>query len=353
MTPSDLETFLQTLVTKDVFEPVMIWGAPGIGKSTIVATVAEDQKIDRVDLRLSQLAPSDLRGLPVPEKETRTANWYPPDFLPREGSGILFLDEINMAPPVVQGIAQQLVLDRKVGNYELPTGWHVWAAGNRKEDRAAVFDFSSALANRFLHLEIDPDFDSFRDWGIHEGVDDRILSFLALRVALLHKMDSNSPNWPSPRTWAKADVLLKADLDISPAVGNAAASEFRAYLEIFDQLPNIDLILNGQGEALDFPSEPSRRYAVTYGLGARAKKKAHILHSFSWLVDQSAPEWCQLFLQLVMEKAEEMGTAGSMAVMLEENPKMSEFLNRFNPQNLPTDDGDFVEDDEYEGRGAF
>ena len=77
MNPSQLKSFLQTLVTHDILEPVMIWGAPGIGKSTIVATIAKEEEIQVVDLRLSQLAPSDLRGLPVPDKETKTAHWYP------------------------------------------------------------------------------------------------------------------------------------------------------------------------------------------------------------------------------------------------------------------------------------
>ena len=116
----------------------MIWGAPGIGKSQTVAEVAREAKIELIDLRLSQLAPTDLRGLPVADHKERTARWYPPEFLPRGGQGILFLDELNMAPPAMQGIAQQLVLDRQVGSYTLPKGWHVWAAGNRLEDGASV-----------------------------------------------------------------------------------------------------------------------------------------------------------------------------------------------------------------------
>ena len=308
----------------------MIWGAPGIGKSTIVATIAKEEKIEVLDLRLSQLAPSDLRGLPVPDKETRTAHWYPPEFLPREGKGVLFLDEINMAPPVVQGIAQQLVLDRRVGDYDLPSEWHVWAAGNRKEDRAAVFDFSSSLANRFLHVEVESDFDSFRDWAVRSGIDHRILSFLAFRVELLHKIDPNSPNWPSPRTWVKSDVLLKAGLNIAPAVGDPVDAEFRAYLELFDALPALDDILVGQGDSFPFPSEPSKRYAITYGLGARAEESDQILNSFRWLIapNRADPEWCSLFLHLVMEKMEKEGAAGVMAVMLEKEPRMRSFLER-------------------------
>jgi hypothetical protein len=136
MTPTALNTYLNNLVKNSLQISTMIWGAPGIGKSSIVAQVAKEHKIDFVDVRLSQLAPTDLRGLPV--AEDGISKWYPPEFLPHSGRGILFLDELNMAPPAMQGMAQQLILDRRVGSYVVPEGWYVWAAGNRKEDRAAV-----------------------------------------------------------------------------------------------------------------------------------------------------------------------------------------------------------------------
>ena len=133
MTPAELEQELRQIVQQDIRCSLMIWGPPGVGKSSIVARVASTAKIDLVDLRLSQLAPTDLRGLPVAEDGRST--WYPPNFLPRDGKGVLFLDEINMAPPAMQGVAQQLILDRRIGEYTVPEGWFVWAAGNRKIDR--------------------------------------------------------------------------------------------------------------------------------------------------------------------------------------------------------------------------
>src|SRR6185503_10863144 len=134
----------------------MIWGPPGIGKSSIVAQMAEAHEMDCIDLRLSQLAPTDLRGLPV--AENGVSRWYPPEFLPREGSGILFLDELNLAPPAMQGMAQQLILDRRVGSYSVPPDWFVWAAGNRKEDRAAVVDTPAPQDKRFIHLTVEAHF---------------------------------------------------------------------------------------------------------------------------------------------------------------------------------------------------
>src|SRR5690349_8039975 len=134
MTPEALSRFLQRLVEHRLMFSTMIWGPPGIGKSSIVAQTAQAYNMEMIDLRLSQLAPTDLRGLPVAEHGI--SRWYPPEFLPREGRGILFLDELNLAPPAMQGMAQQLILDRRVGNYTVPDQWFIWAAGNRKEDRA-------------------------------------------------------------------------------------------------------------------------------------------------------------------------------------------------------------------------
>lgn len=118
MTPTELQRYLENLVSRNIKLSTMIWGPPGIGKSSIVAQVSQQQEIACIDVRLSQLAPTDLRGLPV--AEDGISKWYPPEFLPRDGQGILFLDELNMAPPAMQGVAQQLILDRRVGSYVVP-----------------------------------------------------------------------------------------------------------------------------------------------------------------------------------------------------------------------------------------
>ena len=230
MTPSELKQYLEKVVDRQIKLSVMIWGSPGIGKSSIVAQIAEAGELGFVDLRLSQLAPTDLRGLPVAEEGL--AKWYPPEFLPQEGRGILFLDELNMAPPTMQGMAQQLILDRRVGSYAVPEGWFVWAAGNRKEDRAAVFDMPSPLANRFLHLQVDADFESFKAYALEAGIHEQILAFLSFRSTLLHKLDPQEVAWCSPRTWMMASQLHRQRLDIAPAVGQGAAVEFASFLKL-------------------------------------------------------------------------------------------------------------------------
>lgn len=123
--------------------PLMPWGPPGIGKSCIVKQVAGELGIGLIDLRLILLNPIDLKGLPALDRENQKAVWYQPKFLPnqeRDGQqGILFLDELPNAPTTVQSAALQLVLDRAIGNYRLPPGWKVIAAGNRAIDRGGTF----------------------------------------------------------------------------------------------------------------------------------------------------------------------------------------------------------------------
>ena len=114
--------------------PVMLWGAPGIGKSQIIRKIADDHGAKVIDIRLSQMEPSDLRGIPF--KNGDLVDWSIPSILPNEKrhgiQGVLFLDEITSAPPTVSAAAYQLILDRKLGEYEVPVGWVIFAAGNRQ-----------------------------------------------------------------------------------------------------------------------------------------------------------------------------------------------------------------------------
>ncbi len=318
MTPSALRSFLDGLVRGDVRWSVMIWGPPGIGKSSVVSQVATAQGISLIDLRLSQLAPTDLRGLPIPvDGVTR---WAPPEFLPREGRGILFLDEINLAPPALQGVAQQLVLDRRVGSYTVPDGWFVWAAGNRKEDHASVFDMPRPLSNRFLHLEVGVDLEAFRAHAVSRGVHERIVAFLSYRPSLLHRIDPQRPAWPSPRSWEMADALLRAELDITPAVGAPAAGEFEAFCKVYASLPDIAAIL--RGEDVSAPDEASARYATTLALALRCDGPGAV-HALRWVHRAYAAEWVQLFLHAALEQLRAKGAIGPLAAAIARDKELT------------------------------
>lgn len=329
MKPAELAVYLNGLLRHQLKLSTMLWGPPGIGKSSIVAQTAAAHGLGFIDLRLSQLAPTDLRGLPVADEAAGLSRWFPPEFLPRDGAGVLFLDELNLAPPAMQGMAQQLILDRRVGSYVVPDGWFIWAAGNRKEDRAAVFDMPAPLANRFLHLEVEPDLESFKAYALANGVHEHIIAFLAFRPTLLHRLDPQQPAWPSPRSWEMAGRLYSAGLDLAPAVGAAAAAEFRAYLTLYQDLPDLDRILRGDGDGVPFPDEPSVRYAVTVGLVRRAADPHTAYHAFRWLADVAAPEWVQLCAADLFRLARARGQMDALAELILQDEKLQRYLEAY------------------------
>ncbi|MFL5805174.1 MAG: ATP-binding protein [Roseiflexaceae bacterium] len=326
MHPQALAGYLSGLIKHRLMLSTMIWGPPGIGKSSIVAQTARAHSLDVIDVRLSQLAPTDLRGLPVPENGV--SRWYPPEFLPRDGAGILFLDELNMAPPAMQGMAQQLILDRRVGSYVVPEGWFIWAAGNRKEDRAAVFDMPAPLANRFVHLEVEPNFESFKAYAIEARLHEQILAFLSFRSSLLHKLDPHQPAWPSPRSWEMASRLHAAGLEIAPVVGAAAAAEFSAFLELYQSLPDLDAVLQGDGAAA-FPPEPSARYATTIGLTLRAASAQQAYNTFFWLANNASHEWVQLFAADLFRQMRARGQMGALSQLVANDQRLQGFLKDY------------------------
>lgn len=326
MKPNELLAYLNTLVDNNLKMAVMIWGPPGIGKSSIVQQLAENRELAFTDLRLSQLAPTDLRGLPVPKDNIST--WLPPEFLPSHGRGILFLDEINMAPPAMQGIAQQLILDRRVGSYQLPDDWFVWAAGNRKEDKAAVFDMPSPLANRFIHLDVESSAQDFRQYAFANQLDEKIISFIAFREDLLHKIHDNDNAWPSPRSWEAANALYQADLSIESAVGQGPAAEFYAYIDITENIPDLDAIIQGK-TSISFPNEASLRYATITGLVTRCRQPDEAINAFHWLTEKATAEWVQLFATDLFPQLRARDKLGEVHQQLMSDEKLSAFLREF------------------------
>jgi hypothetical protein len=302
MNPAELIAYLDGVVRNRLRMSVMIWGPPGVGKSSVVEQIATKHYLGFVDVRLSQLSPSDLRGLPVADHHDAVSRHYAPEFLPRKGGGILFLDELNMATPALQGVAQQLILDRKIGNYLVPEGWYIWAAGNRKEDRAAVYELTGPVTNRFIHLEIRPDINAFLSWAVDRGIHPHLSEFLRERPHFLHKFDPHSPAWPSPRTWMMADQLHKCGLSIAAAVGEEAAVEFASFGIGGQALPKLDLIVMGTGDAERFPRDPSTCTATLVGLLSRSSSAANCYNILRWMARRSTPEWVNEYVEELMRR---------------------------------------------------
>ncbi len=260
--------------------PVMLWGPPGVGKSQMVAQVAASHQVPVIDIRLSQMEPSDLRGIPF--RVDARVEWAIPSMLPdaecHGGAGVLFLDEITSAPPSVSAAAYQLILDRRLGDYRVPDGWAIFAAGNRQGDRGVTYAMPAPLANRFAHFEVETHLDDWVLWAYQNGIDERVIAFLRFRPELLFDFDpSHNPiAFPSPRSWefahralhkfGEAHELLVESLQA--CVGPAAGIEAAAFIRNLDKLPDIDAIL--RREEVGVPREIDLQYAVASALVARA-----------------------------------------------------------------------------------
>jgi hypothetical protein len=269
--------------------PVMLWGPPGVGKSQIIAGIARAHGVRLVDIRLSQMEPTDLRG--VPFRKGDLVEWSVPALLPdaaRHGErGILFLDEITSASPTVTAAAYQLILDRRLGDYRVPPGWVIFAAGNRHGDRGLTYVMPSPLANRFTHYEIEANLDDWVSWAHACGIDSRVIAFLRFRPDLLFDFNpaGNPVAFPSPRSWeyvhralvkfGDAPELLPAALQA--CVGQAAGVEFKAYADNMGRLPDIDAIV--EGRSLQVPPGIDLQYGVAAALVRRAVQVRELPHA--------------------------------------------------------------------------
>lgn len=291
MRPSQIVAALGYLI--DAKQPVMIHGSPGVGKSDVVRQVARERGMEMIDLRLSQLDPVDLRGVPSVDAKKHITTWNTPSFLPTDGKGILFLDEINSAAQATQAAAYQLVLDRKLGDYVLPDGWAIVAAGNRLTDRAIVNQMSSALKNRLTHLNYEVNNDDWCQWALQNNVAIEVLGFIRFRPMLLNEFEANndSPDekkrlqrikdaqaFATPRSWEFMSKVVnqKPSSDIeyelyTGIVGEGCAAEFMGYLKYYRDLPNLDALLMNPGKA-NVPEEPATLYALATGLATKATK---------------------------------------------------------------------------------
>ena len=283
MRPAQILTVLDrefTSTREGHHTPVMLWGPPGVGKSQMVVQVAARNAVPVIDIRLSQMEPSDLRGIPFRRGEH--VEWAVPAMLPdadRHGpEGMLFLDEITSAPPSVSAAAYQLILDRRLGEYQVPDGWAIFAAGNRQGDRGVTYSMPSPLANRFSHFEVETNLDDWVVWAYRNGIDERVIAFLRFRPELLFDFDPahNPVAFPSPRSWEFAHRGLQKfsghpeilQGTLQACVGPAAGVELNAFVNNLEQMPDLDAIV--AGEAVSVPDEIDLQYAVAAALVGRA-----------------------------------------------------------------------------------
>lgn len=283
--------------------PTILWGDPGIGKSSIVNNFCSENNLQLIDCRLSQLSPEDLRGLPYFNHKQKTTTWYTPEFLPTTGKGILFLDELPQADHRLQSAAFQLILDRRIGDYHLPPGWGVVAAGNYKNDDT-LFEFSPALNDRFTHLLIQSDAKDWIKWAEKNQLDKRVITFIKLRPeflnshgSLIEKSEDEFIINPTPRSWEAVSNILKYESQLSKdnlaaliwgRVGYQVYSEFIYILNEIDSIPDINILLSLPEkeciQLIDGIKSIYGLYGVVYSMQSLLSKKEDIEKHLKLLV---------------------------------------------------------------------
>jgi hypothetical protein len=264
-----------------VKRPIFLWGPPGIGKSEVVAEITEELGGLMIDLRMAQMEPTDIRGIPFFNKELGKMDWAPPIDLPDEELAsqypmvCLFLDEMNSAAPGVQAAGYQLILNRQVGKYKLPDNVVIVAAGNRESDKGVTYRMPMPLANRFLHLEMRADFASWQNWAVNKGIHKDVVGYLSFAKQDLYDFDSKSSSraFPTPRSWCfVSDLLDDEDTDsdtlfnlVAGAVGEGLAVKFMAHRKIAGQMPEPSDILAGKVKELKV-KEISAMYSLTISM---------------------------------------------------------------------------------------
>ncbi len=282
----------------EMLPPLMIWGAPGIGKSTIIRMIAREMGIGFIDVRLAQREPVDIRGLPVPDQDS--VKWLVSADWPRdpESRGIILFDELTAADRSLQVAAYEFILDRRLGGlYQVPDGWYICAAGNRVEDAAVAMTMSSALANRFLHVELREDAELWARWGLLHDIHPAVIGFIRYRPDLLfHQENENlERGWPTPRSWERVSRMLQSfgraddvllNKIIYGLVGNQAGAEFVAFRAIAAEFDNVYELMINPDKKITIPEKADRRYAfaaaVVYHLwrGADAEAEERLLAGF-------------------------------------------------------------------------
>lgn len=261
--------------------PVFLWGPPGIGKSEVVEEITNELGGHMIDLRMAQMEPTDIRGIPFFNKDNGKMDWAPPIDLPDEELAsqypvvVLFLDEMNSAAPSVQAAGYQLILNRRVGKYKLPDNVVIVAAGNREADKGVTYRMPMPLANRFIHVEMRPDFASWENWAVTNGVHRDVVGYLSFAKQDMYDFDSKSSSkaFATPRSWVFVSDLLKdntVDSEtlftlVAGAVGEGLAAKFKAHRKYVDRMPQPADILSGKVTTLEV-KEISAMYSLTTGL---------------------------------------------------------------------------------------
>lgn len=310
VSPSQLSTLLDGMIPARL--PLLITGAPGIGKTDIVESTAAKLSHDLLVSHPVVSDPTDFKGLPFANGKSTEATFLPFGDLSIAINAtsplIWFFDDLGQAPQSVQSACMQLFLARRINGHKVSEHVTFIGATNRRTDRAGVSGILEPVKSRFAAIvELTPDVDSWSNWAFGAGIPATLIAFLRFRPDLLSdfKPTADMSNSPMPRTWSNLSKLETLNLPqqvelaaMSGAVGDGPAAEYIAFRRMFQSLTSIDAILLDPA-GVKLPKEPNELYATATALASKATDQnlSRIGVYAQRLVDASRGEFAVLLMR--------------------------------------------------------
>lgn len=307
--------------------PLLVFGRFGIGKSDTFAQCAKDIAAKKgkqyanwnalsreekkqvianpkdyfvlIDIRLSEYDSSDIKGLPVFKDnnsaiEFKTPVWAMFMNMP-ESDGILFFDEINLAPPLVMSSCYKIIYDRIINESPIAKDWIVVGAGNLDEDRAYTNHVAPPLKDRAGEVElVGATADGWTKWAMKHGIEPRIIGFINFKEGHLYKVDFNdNQKFTTYRGWERVSKLIngvesldKMGLLVCSAIGEGIGKEFIAFCKISKDIDLPGIIANPA--RINTLNEMSIKWFITTAVAEKYSKnevKFDKLMDFSQALD--------------------------------------------------------------------
>lgn len=247
ITVKDFTEIVKMQFNEKDFKPIIGLGKGGIGKTQSIEELAKDElKIGYVDIRLLLYTETDLKGIPYPDEHHISTIWLQNDILPiekRDGQvGILVFDEITSCAKSVRTAAYQLLNERRLGEYNLPSGWMIVCLGNGEDDGGDYQGLEGNFANRGSVFNVVPDVDAWKDWAFKNNVNSLVTSYINFKPSDLHSYNPDSEleiAFASPRSWTEVSTIInnqsfKEDDKLQTAricanLGNRVGQTFEAF----------------------------------------------------------------------------------------------------------------------------
>lgn len=357
ISPADALNILKAISLMPNPPSVMLHGAPGIGKSEIVAQLAKwraeqaglsivrsstdlkDGTMLFSDIRLTTIEAQDLRGLPYPNRNEGTVTYLRPSFLPPMDDlpHVVFTDELTAAEQRLQASAYQLLLDRRVGDHALGPNVMVIAAGNSAEHGAISNEMGTAIADRLIHLNVIATPEAWINWAKDNDIAPEVIAFIQTRPDFLDmcekRVKNNMTIAASPRGWARVSKVLKAfkasgqpaaalEHTVSGIVGQEAAGEFFLVLEEMKEAVDVQRLMDmdDKERRKNLPKKLTSLYGLTYALLPMIRDAKSIESCFEILLaiketpikDVPNEEIATLGFEMAISRGEKLGLMKEM-----------------------------------------